>query len=84
MSGLFDRDEYGRTSLFDAAARGDTEMVRKLIFTLPGTGIFPSRLSLLVIQENSGLTAADVAEQEGHDEIAQLLRREVSRMKYSE
>lgn len=59
-------------------------MVRQIIFSLPGTGIFPSRLSLLTIQDNAGLIAADVADQEGHDEIAQLLRGEVSRMEYSE
>lgn len=84
MSGVFDRDERGRTSLFDAAARGDMELVRKLIFTLPGTGLFPSRLALLTVQDDAGLTAADLAEQQGHVGIAQVLRGEVSRMEYSE
>ena len=59
-------------------------MVRNLIFSLPGTGLFPTRLSLLIIQDNTGLTAAEVAELQGHDEIPQLLRGEVSRMEYSE
>lgn len=81
---LFRRDEYGRTALFDAALRGDRSAVEEMIFSLAGTGTFPPRLALLAIQDHTGMTAADIAEQHGHHEIAQLLRREASRMEHSE
>lgn len=80
---LFDKDSLGWTTLFHAAVEGDLEPVKAIIFRLPGTGLFPSRLALLNSKDNSGMTAADVAEQKGHLEIAQLLRAEMSRMEYS-
>ena len=83
-SDLFDQDSVGRTSLFYAAERGDLEQVRRIIFSLPGTGLWPQRLGLLAIKDSSGLTASDVAEQAGHKEIADLLRGEQMRMEFFE
>jgi ankyrin repeat protein len=81
---LFARDERGRTPLFDAAENGLTSEVERMIFGLAGTGIWPQRLGLIEIKDRDGLTAADVAEQRGHHEIADLLRREIWRMEYFE
>ena len=78
----FVRDAAGRTALFYAAERGDIDEVRRIIFSLTGTGLWPQRLGLIEITDSSGLTASDVAEQSGHDEIADLLRREQVRMEY--
>jgi len=78
----FGRDAEGRTTLFYAAERGDMDKVRRIIFRLTGTGLMPQRLALLEIEDASGLTAADVAEQAGHKEIAELLRSEQVRMEY--
>ena len=36
---LFEQDEYGRTSLFYAAESGNEAEVRKIIFSLTGTGL---------------------------------------------
>jgi hypothetical protein len=79
---LFDQDSEGRTTLFYAAEKGDLEQVRRIIFSLAGTGLWPQRLALIEIKDASGLTAADVAEQAGHEEIAGLLRGEQGRMEY--
>jgi hypothetical protein len=81
-SGPFAQDSRGRTSLFDAAERGDIDQVRRIIFSLAGTGLWPQRLGLIEIKDATGLTAADVAEQAGHTEIASLLRGEQYRMEY--
>lgn len=83
-STLFARDAVGRTSLFYAAERGDLEEVRRMIFSLAGTGVLCQRLSLIEIKDSSGLTASDVAERAGHKEIAALLRSEQGRMEYFE
>jgi ankyrin repeat protein len=80
----FARDSKGRTTLFYAAESGDIEQVHRIIFSLTGTGLSPQRLSLISIEDASGLTAADVAEQAGHQEIADLLRREQGRMEFFE
>ena len=84
MRNHFAQDKNGRTSLFHAAERGDMEAVRKLIFSLMGTGMSGQRLSLITIKDNRGLTAADVAEQAGHQEIADLLNSEQGRMEFFE
>ena len=81
---LFVRDSLGRTPLFYAVELGLMQEVRAMIFSLTGTGIFPQRLALLEKKDNEGLTAADVAEQNGHEEIAKLLRHEQIRMEYFE
>ena len=83
-SDLFARDSVGRTSLFYAAKRGDLKEVRRIIFSLAGTGLSPQRLSLIGIRDSSGLTASDVAEQAGHEEIADLLSGEQGRMEFFE
>ena len=81
---LWAQDALGRTRLFYAAEKGLEQEVQEMIFSLRGTGLAPSRLALISIQDRSGLTAADVAEQNGHDEIARLLRGEQGRMEYFE
>jgi hypothetical protein len=78
------RDSVGRTDLFFAAEKGDIEEVRRIIFSLTGTGVCCQRLSAIAKKDSSGLTAADVAEQAGHKEIADLLRGEQVRMEYYE
>jgi len=83
-SNLFERDPAGRTTLFHAAERGDLEEVRRIIYSLAGTGMSCQRLGLIEIKDASGLTASDVAEQAGHKEIADLLRCEQGRMEYFE
>ena len=86
MSGsdLFERDSAGRTALFHAAERGDLEAVRRMIFSLAGTGVCCQRLSLIGKKDSAGLTASDVAEQNGHKGIASLLRGEQMRMEFFE
>lgn len=81
---LFEQDERGRTPLFYAAEQGLYEEVWQMIFGLRGTGLFPPRLKLISTKDNTGLTAADVAEQQGHIEIARLLWSEQGRMEYFE
>ena len=83
-AGLFERDSGGRTALFHAAERGDIEEVRRMIFRLAGTGVCCQRLSLIGARDSAGLTASDVAEQNGHTEIADLLRGEQLRMEFFE
>ena len=83
-SDLFAQDSVGRTSLFYAAERGDLKEVRRIIFSLAGTGLCCQRLSLIEIRDSSGLSASDVAEQAGHKEIAGLLRGEQGRMEFFE
>lgn len=80
----FIQDAFGRTPLFYAAARGCEAEVREIIFSLRGTGMSPPRLALLSITDNAGHTAADVAEQQGHTDIARLLQSEQGRMEYFE
>jgi ankyrin repeat protein len=79
---LFEQDALGRTPLFYAAEEGLEEEVREMIFSLRGTGLGLARLKLITTEDHSGFTAADVAEQNGHNEIARLLRVEQGRMEY--
>ena len=81
---IFDRDTIGRTTLFSAAESGNIDEVRRMIFSLSGTGLSLQRLSLILIKDVNGLTAADAAEQAGHEEIASLLRSEQGRMEFFE
>ena len=81
---LFVRDEHGRTVLFVAAEHGRHEEVSRIIFSLAGTGFAPQRLALIALEDNEGLTAADVAERSGHRAIADLLRGEQARMEFFE
>jgi ankyrin repeat protein len=81
---LFQQDIVGRTPLFYAAEQGRIDQVREMIFSLRGTGMMPPRLALIATKDVAGLTAADVAEQHGHDEIARLLRSEEGRMEFFE
>lgn len=78
------QDALGRTRLFYAAENGRMEEVREIIFSFSGTGLSLARLSVITTKDHSGLTAADVAEQNGHEEIARLLRSEQGRMEYFE
>ena len=87
MTNRFDhfvQDSIGRTALFYAAERGDLKEVRRIIYSLAGTGLCCQRLSLIEIRDSSGLTASDVAEQAGHKGIADLLRGEQMRMEFFE
>ena len=81
---LFVLDERGRTLLFAAAEQGRHEEVARIIFSLAGTGFAPQRLALIAIEDNDGLTAADVAERAGHQAVADLLRGEQLRMEFFE
>ena len=81
---LFVRDAHGRTVLTVAAAEGRQDEVARIIFSLAGTGLAPQRLALIVVEDNEGLTAADVAERGGHRAIADLLRSEQARMEFFE
>jgi ankyrin repeat protein len=81
---LMEQDARGRTPLFYAAEKGLEEKVREIIFSFGGTGLFPPRLAVITTKDHSGLTAADVAEQNGHEEIARLLRVEQGRMEFFE
>jgi len=83
-AGPFDCDAAGRTALFHAAEKGDMEEVHRIIFSVAGTGVCCQRLSLIQIKDESGATASDVAEQNGHAEIASLLRGEEMRMEFFE
>ena len=83
-SDLFAQDSVGRTALFYAAERGDLKKVRRMIYSLAGTGLSCQRLSLIAIRDSSGLTASDVAEHAGHKEVADLLRGEQMRMEFFE
>ncbi len=80
----FSQDSVGRTSLFNAAEKGDIEEVRRIIFSLSGTGLSLQRLSLIEIKDSYGLTATNVAKQARHGEIADLLRGEQMRMEFFE
>ena len=79
-----EQDIVGRTPLFYAAEKGHEEEVREIIFSFRGTGLGPPRLALIATKDVTGLTAADVAEQNGHQEIARLLRSEQGRMEFYE
>ena len=81
---LFEQDALGRTPLFYAAEKGLEGVVREMIFSLQGTGLSPTRLTLITTKDHAGLSAADVAEQNGHNVIARLLRIEQGRMEYYE
>jgi len=81
---LSEQDIVGRTPLFYAAENGLEEEVREIIFSFRGTGMSPPRLSLITKKDVLGLTAADLAEQNGHEEIASLLRSEQGRMEFFE
>ena len=81
---LFAQDDHGRTPLFYAAEKGLEEEVSEMIFSLRGTGLSLPRLKLITMKDHSGLTAADVAEENGHKKIARLLRVEQGRMEYFE
>ena len=81
---LFEQDAAGRTLLFCAAEQGLEELVQQMIYSLRGTGMSPPRLALIATVDHAGLTAADVAEQNGYDEIARVLRAEQGRMEFFE
>ena len=81
---LLKQDTRGWTPLFYAAKEGDEEAVKEIIFRFRGTGMLPPRLALIATKDHAGLTAADVAEQNGHEEIARLLHGEQGRMEWFE
>jgi Ankyrin repeats (3 copies) len=84
MNDNFILDSLGRTSLFYACQNGELDVVKKIIFSETGTGIFPTRLALIEKKDKNGFKAADIAEQSNYLEIAQLLRDQESRMYWKE
>lgn len=83
-SDYFKTDGKGRTTLFYAAEIGDLETVKAIIYKLAGTGMSPQRLALINRKDKKGLTAIDIAEAAGNDEIASLLSSEKGRMEFFE
>ena len=81
---LFKTDEKWRTTLFYAAEIGDLEVVEAILYKLAGTGVSCQRLALINHKDLDGLTAIDIAEKSGNDEIASLLRGEKMRMEFFE
>jgi hypothetical protein len=81
---LLAQDDLGRTPLFYVAEQGLEKEVWSILSSFRGTGLFPPRLALITITDHAGLTAADVAEQAGHERVADLLRKEEIRMEYYE
>lgn len=81
---LFVGDALGRTRLFYLAAKGRRAEIKRVLFSLAGTGVWPQRLSLIEMEDHDGRTAADFADQYGHEAIAELLRREQERMRFFE
>lgn len=80
----FARDSMGRTSLFHPAETGNLEEVRRIVFSLTGTGLSCQRLSFILIRDSSGLTAGEVAAKAGNKDIADLLQSEQMRMEFFE
>lgn len=81
---LFRLDNAGRTALFYAAARGDSEIIWALLGRLAGTGLSCARGSLLNIKDKNGELAEDFAEKHGNEEAKQLLLHERIRIEYYE
>ncbi len=81
---LFRIDNEGRTVLFYAAARGDSEIIWALLQKLPGTGICCARGSLLNKKDKNGDLAEDFAEIHGNEKAKQLLLHERIRIEYYE
>lgn len=81
---LFSLDSRGRTSLFHPAETGNIEEVKRIIYSLTGTGLSCQRLSLIKIRDSSGSTAGEAALKAGHKEIADLLLSEQTRMEFFE
>lgn len=81
---MFAQDREGRTALHHAAERGDLDAAWGMMRTLAGTGVFPPRKSLLEIRDNAGMTAAEVAAEAGHTELAEVLKHEWVRMELFE
>ena len=80
----FKTDDNGRPALFHAVEIGDIELVKSIIYNLAGTGLGCQRLALINLKDSKGLTAIDIAEKEGNDEIADLLKSEKMRMEFFE
>ncbi len=79
-SPLFDQDDNGRTSLFEAALSGSIRDVEQILFRLTGTGMSPERLALINHKDTNGESAIDAAQKAGHQDIADLLAGEKGRM----
>jgi ankyrin repeat protein len=81
---LFERDEKGNTALFYISEKGDFEMFKTVVCSVPGTGIFPQRLALLEIKNNDNETVLDIAKRKGLKEIQDFIESEILRMEYFE
>ena len=80
----FFADEEGRTELMRCALAGDLSAVEKIIFALPGTGIFCQRFALIRKTDNHDQNAIMLAREAGHEDVAELLRKEHDRMYWYE
>lgn len=75
--------------LFEAIRNGDIELVKRLVFSLAGTGIFCQRLGLLEMKASDGYRAEDLAKacsgySKKHEEIYEFLKSERIRMEFFE
>jgi ankyrin repeat protein len=84
ISDPFKEDDIGRTTLFYAVAMNDVAEVENIIFKLSGTGLGCQRHALIVNKDNTGITAVQLAEKLGHEEIRKLLASELGRMEFFE
>ena len=71
-------------SLLQDFAISKNNLTCRMIFSLAGTGVCCQRLRVIAEKDSYGLTASEVAEQNGHKEIADLLRGEQMRMEFFE
>ena len=84
ISDPFKKDDIGRITLFYAVAKDDIAEVESIVFKLSGTGLGCQRHALITHKDNSGITAIDLAEKLGHEEINKLLSSELGRMEFFE
>ena len=80
----FKEDDIGRTTLFYAVAQNDSAEVEKIIYSLSGTGLSCQRYALISHKDKMGITAIQLAEKLGHEEIGFLLSKELGRMEFYE
>lgn len=78
------KSEIKNKKLFDAIENRDLEKVKKIIFSFPGTGTYPQRLTILESVNVEGKTPLEIAEENDYKEIVELIKTEILRMKYCE
>jgi len=78
----FKEDDIGRTTLFYAVAQNDSAKVEEIIYSLSGTGLGCQRYALISHKDKMGITAIQLAEKLGHEQIGFLLSKELGRMEF--